>query len=72
MIYNHYVRWGRQSVWKGIFDALAEEDEDSLVLIDASIVKAHRTAAGSKKSLTEGIKVLVDHATASQVRFTPL
>ena len=30
-IYNRYVRWSRRGVWKSIFDALAEEDEDSLV-----------------------------------------
>lgn len=69
-VYNRYVRWGRRGVWKGIFDALAEEDEDSLVFIDASIVKAHRAAAGSKKGAWR--KVLDAHAAVAQVRFTPL
>ena len=38
-IYNRYVRWGRRGVRKGIFAALAEEDEEGLVFIGASIVK---------------------------------
>jgi len=46
-VYNRYVRWGERGVWKGIFDALAEESKDGLIFIDGSIVKAHRAAAGS-------------------------
>ena len=48
-VYNRYNRWGERGVWRDIFEALAEEREEVLVFIDASIVKAHRTAAGSKK-----------------------
>ena len=55
-VYNRYVRWGERGVWKGRFEALAEECEDALLFIDCSIVKAHRAAAGSKKGeLQEGI-----------------
>ena len=66
-VYNRYVRWGRRGVWKGIFDALAKEEEDSLVFIDASIVKAHRAAAGAKKG--GFAKVLDAHAAVARVRF---
>ena len=45
------VRWGRKGVWKAAFEALARQDEDSLIFIDASIVKAHRAAAGAKKGV---------------------
>ena len=45
-VYNRYNRWGERGIWKGIFDALSEEAEDSLIFIDASIVKAHRAASG--------------------------
>jgi transposase len=67
-VYNRYVRWGRRGIWKGIFDALAKEEEDSLVFIDASIVKAHRAAAGAKKG--GFAKVLDAHAVVARVRFT--
>jgi transposase len=66
-VYNRYVRWGERGVWKGIFDALAEECEDSLVFIDASIVKAHRAASGSKRGSWR--KVLDAHAAVAQVKF---
>jgi len=66
-VYNRYVRWGERGVWKGIFDALAQECEDSLVFIDASIVKAHRAASGSKRGNWR--KVLDAHAAVAQVKF---
>jgi transposase len=47
-VYNRYNRWGERGVWQGIFEALAQECEDALVVIDASIAKAHRTAAAVK------------------------
>ena len=69
-VYNRYVRWGRKGVWKSVFDALAQEVEDSLVFIDSSIVKAHRAASGSKRGNWQ--KVLDAHAEVAQVRFTRL
>ena len=67
-VYNRYVRWGRRGIWKGIFDALAQPGQDSLIFIDSSIVKAHRAAAGSKRGNWQ--KVLDAHAVAAQARFT--
>jgi transposase len=67
-VYNRYNRWGERGVWKGVFDALAEECEDSLIFIDASIVKAHRAASGSKRGNWR--KVLDAHAAAAQAKFT--
>jgi len=67
-VYNRYNRWGERGVWQGIFDALAEEVEDSLIFIDASIVKAHRAASGSKKGNWR--KVLDAHEAAVQAKFT--
>ena len=69
-VYNRYVRWRRQGVWKAVFDTLAREVRDSLIFIDASIVKAHRAAAGSKRGNWQN--VLAAHAKAAQVRFTRL
>jgi len=45
-VYNRYARWGKRGVWRGIFEALAQECEGALIFIDSSIVKAHRAATG--------------------------
>jgi len=47
-VYNRYARWARRGVWRDIFEALAQNGQDSLLFIDASIVKAHRAATGAK------------------------
>lgn len=60
--------WRERGVWKGIFDALAQESEDTLIFIDAMIVKTHRAAAGSKKG---SFKTVLDaHAALAQAKFT--
>lgn len=46
--YNRFNRWARRGVWKRVFDTLAIKSRDSLHLIDSTIVKAHRAAAGAK------------------------
>ena len=66
-VYNRYARWGERGVWKGIFEALAQECDDALVFIDASIVKAHRSASGAKGGNWR--KVLAAHAEVAQVKF---
>jgi len=45
----------RPGVWRDIFEALAQNNEDSLLFIDASIVKAHRAATGVKGGLAQDI-----------------
>ena len=66
--YNRYVRWGERGVWRGLFEALARgECQEALIFIDASIVKAHRAAAGSKKGNWQ--KVLDAREAIAQVRF---
>ena len=39
-VYNRYNRWGERDVWRDIFEALAQECEEALVFVDASIVSA--------------------------------
>ncbi len=48
-IYNRFVRWAERGIWEDVFAALAGrgEDPDGL-MIDATIVKAHRSAGGAK------------------------
>jgi len=48
-IYNRFVRWARRGIWERIFATLTgREDIDDRLLIDSTIVKAHRSAAGGK------------------------
>lgn len=45
-VYNRFVRWSRLGVFNKIFAALAEgSDSDETLMIDATHLKAHRTAA---------------------------
>ena len=48
-IYNRFVRWAERGIWENIFAALAGRDEDAdWLMIDSTIVKAHRSAGGAK------------------------
>ena len=48
-IYNRFNRWSRQGVWTGIFYALTGmTGRVGTVAIDATHIKAHRSAAGAK------------------------
>ena len=49
-LYNRFVRWSKMGVFEKIFTALAENSQDtSLLMIDATHLKAHRTAASLRK-----------------------
>ena len=49
-LYNRFVRWGRMGVFDRIFAALAAEaGPPSRLMIDATHLKAHRTAASLLK-----------------------
>ena len=49
-IYNRFIRWSRLGVFNRIFSALAGEAGDpDQVMIDATHLKAHRTAASLLK-----------------------
>ena len=49
-IYNRFVRWTRPGVFNRIFAALsAEAEEPDVVMIDATHLKAHRTASSLLK-----------------------
>jgi transposase len=47
-IYNRFNRWSRQGVWSDIFYALTGKSDVVTGAIDATYVKAHRSAAGAK------------------------
>lgn len=45
-LYNRFTRWGRMGVWARMLADLAAEGQDTeTVMIDATHLKAHRTAA---------------------------
>lgn len=46
---NRFVRWSAKGVWEGLFLRLAESGgPPSALMLDATHVKAHRSAAGGK------------------------
>ena len=48
-LYNRFVRWAAKGVWERVFFALAEAGgPPASVLLDSSVMKAHRCAAGGK------------------------
>lgn len=48
-LYNRFVRWAAKGVWENLFLALSEAGgPPSALMIDATHVKAHRSAAGGK------------------------
>lgn len=48
-LYNRFVRWARKGVWEDMFTQLAEAGgPPAALMLDATHVKAHRSAAGGK------------------------
>ncbi len=48
-IYNRFNRWSRQGIWMAMFEALTGRSPVfGTVAIDATHIKAHRSAAGAK------------------------
>ena len=48
-LYNRFVRWAAKGVWEDAFTRLGETGgPPAALMIDASHVKAHRSAAGGK------------------------
>lgn len=48
-LYNRFVRWARKGVWERVFTELAKAGgPPGTLMLDATHVKAHRSAAGGK------------------------
>jgi transposase len=48
-LYNRFVRWAAKGVWEDVFTRLAASGgPPAALMIDATHVKAHRSAAGGK------------------------
>lgn len=51
-LYNRFVRWAKKGVWEKMFEHLAAAGgPPAALMIDATHVKAHRSAAGGKGGL---------------------
>ena len=48
-LYNRFVRWSRMGVFTRIFEALAAGNKIDRLMIDATHLKAHHTAASLHK-----------------------
>ena len=68
-IYNRFNRWSRQGIWLAMFETLTgSRGVIGTAAIDATHVKAHRSAAGGKGGLSK--KPSDDHAAAARPRST--
>ena len=57
-IYNRFIRWSRLGVFNRIFVELAgKAGEPDRIMIDATHLKAHRTAASLLKACAEPVEV---------------
>lgn len=51
-VYNRFNRWSRQGVWSRVFYALTGKSDVVSGAIDATYIKAHRSAGGAKGGLS--------------------
>ena len=47
-VHKRFTRWARSGLWQRIFEVLLEDSDNSYVMIDSTIVRAHQQAAGGK------------------------
>ncbi len=48
-VYVRFDRWSKKGVWQRVFEQLAKEPNNEYAMIDSTIVRAHRSAAGARK-----------------------
>jgi transposase len=68
-VYRQFCRWTQSGVWDVLLESLNEsgEGQDSVQMIDSTIIRAHQHAAGAKKKQIR-TKVLAARAVASRPR----
>jgi transposase len=73
-VYRQFRRWTLAGVWDAMLAALNETaheggaGQDSLQMIDSTIVRAHQHSAGAQKNRSLRTKVLAARAVASRPR----
>jgi len=48
-VYVRFNRWSKQGIWQRIFEQLARDANNEYAMIDATVVRAQRSAAGARK-----------------------
>jgi putative transposase len=48
--FRRFSRWSRKGVWHQIFDAMANDPHFEYLIVDNTIIRAHRHAARQKKA----------------------
>lgn len=48
-VYVRFNRWSKSGIWQRIFSQLAKEPNNEYAMIDSTIVRAQRSAAGARK-----------------------
>ena len=48
-VYVRFHRWSKRGVWQKVFAQLAKKPNNEYAMIDSTIVRAHRSAAGARK-----------------------
>lgn len=51
-VYRRFRDWARAGVFDRIFNALSDEPDMEMAMVDATIVKVHRAGQGSKGGLS--------------------
>ncbi len=55
--YNRYNRWSRRGIWRRIFEGASSKSRNKLHLMDSTMIKIHRAAAGAKGKAKQAISV---------------
>jgi transposase len=53
-VYVRFNRGSKQGVWQRVFEQLTKEPNNVYAMIDSTIVRAHRSAAGARKTRKKG------------------
>lgn len=61
-VYNRFANWAKRDIWSDVFRALRVEDDETAVIVDGSVVRAHQDAAGGKGGSTTTDWVVVEVA----------
>ena len=61
-VYNRFSRWREAGVWGRILEHLQEDIEDSLYMIDSSVVRVHQHGTGARKRGIQTARKQAGHA----------
>ena len=65
-VYVRFDRWSKKGVWQRVFEQVAKEPNNEYAMIDSSIVRAHRSAAGARKKGAIPPRTRTTRATSTQ------